>query len=86
MYVKELDIFLTMEVVDNTPAALPFGCDENGYSYDWIIGQKPHLIFKRDSDTMQYGELRSGRGSRLVIEFFFQFSSFNRNDTFNTGE
>ena len=33
--VKELDIFLTMKVLENTPAALSLGklCDENGYSY-----------------------------------------------------
>ena len=37
VYVKELDIFL---------AVLSLGklCDENGYSYEWINGQKPHLI------------------------------------------
>ena len=35
---------------------------------------------------MQHGELRSDRGSRLVNEFFIQFSSFNLNDTFKTGE
>ena len=44
--VKELDIFLTMKVLENTPAVLSLGklCDENGYSYEWINGQKPHLI------------------------------------------
>ena len=46
VYVKELDIFLSMKVVENTPAVLSFGklFDENGYSYEWINGQKPHLI------------------------------------------
>ena len=46
VYVKELDIFWTMKVLDNTPAVLSLGklCDENGYSYEWINGQKPHLI------------------------------------------
>ena len=46
VYVKELDIFLTMTVLENTPAVLSLGmlCDENGYSYEWINGQKPHLI------------------------------------------
>ena len=46
VYVKELDIFLTMKVLENTPAVLSFGklCDEHGYSYEWINGQKPHLI------------------------------------------
>ena len=46
VYVKELDRFLTMKVLEDTPAVLSLGklCDENGYSYEWINGQKPHLI------------------------------------------
>ena len=46
VYVKELGIFLTMKVLENTPAVLSLGklCDENGYSYEWINGQKPHLV------------------------------------------
>ena len=46
VYVKDLDIFLTMKVLENTPAVLSLGklCDESGYSYEWINGQKPHLI------------------------------------------
>ena len=48
MYVKELDIFLTMKVLENTPAVLSLGklCDENGYSYEWINGQKTTSHFK----------------------------------------
>ena len=46
VYVKELDILLTVKVLENTPAALSLGnlCDEHVYSYEWINGQKPHLI------------------------------------------
>ena len=46
VYVKELDIFLNLKVRENTPAVLSLGklCDENGYSYEWTNGQKPHLI------------------------------------------
>ena len=46
VYATELDRFLTMKVLENTPAVLSLGklCDENGYSYEWINGQKPHLI------------------------------------------
>ena len=46
VYVKELDIFLTLKVLENTPAVLSLGklCDENGHSYEWINGRKPHLI------------------------------------------
>ena len=38
VYVKELDIFLTMKVLENTPAVLSLGklCDENGYSYERV--------------------------------------------------
>ena len=35
---------------------------------------------------MQYGELRSYRGSRLVNEFSLPFSSFIFDDTFKTRE
>ena len=45
IYVKALDSFLTMKVLENTPAVLSLGklCDENGYSYEWINRAKPHL-------------------------------------------
>ena len=35
-----------MKVLEDTPAVLSLGklCDGNGYSYEWINGQKPHLI------------------------------------------
>ena len=36
VYVEELDIFLTMKVLEDTPAVLSLGklCDEHGYSYE----------------------------------------------------
>ena len=46
VYVEELDIFLTMKVLEDTPAVSSPGkfCDEHGYSYEWVTGQEPHLI------------------------------------------
>ena len=46
VYVRELEIFLTMKLLKDTPAVLSLGKlrDEHGYSYEWINGQKPHLI------------------------------------------
>ena len=43
---EEATVFLTMKVLENTPAVLSLGklCDENGCSYEWINGQKTHLI------------------------------------------
>ena len=45
VYVKELDIFLTINVLEDTPAVFSQGklCDEHGYPYEWINGQKTHL-------------------------------------------
>ena len=49
VYVKELGIFLTMKVLENTPAVLSLGklCDENGYSYEWI-NVKNHISLKSE--------------------------------------
>ena len=46
VYVKELDIFLTMKVLENTPAVQSLGklYDEHGYSHEWTHIQKIHLI------------------------------------------
>ena len=76
-----------MKILENTPAVLSLGmlCDENGYSYEWINGQKPHLLKKRYSDTVQHGELRSERGSWLINEVFFKLVYFNIHDTFKAG-
>ena len=70
VYVKELDIFLTMKVLEDTSAVLSLGklCDELGYSYEWINSLKAHLIENGIQIQMQHGELRSDRGSWLVSE------------------
>ena len=41
VYVKELGIFLTMKVLEDTPAVLSLGklCDEHGYTFEWINGE-----------------------------------------------
>ena len=46
VYVKELDIFLTMKILEDTPAVSSLGklCDEHGYSHEWINGQNSHCI------------------------------------------
>ena len=75
-----------MKVLENTPAVSSLGklCDENGYSYEWINGSKTTSHQKRDSDTLQYGKLRSYCGTRLVKFVLWIFVDFK--DTFETGE
>ena len=45
VYVHDLDLFVTVQVPNDTPAVPSLGqlCEEHGYSYEWVSGQKPHL-------------------------------------------
>ena len=45
VFVHDLDIFVTVQILDDTPAVLSLGklCEEHGCSYEWASGQKPHL-------------------------------------------
>ena len=44
--VKELDLFVTGKLLDDTPAVLSLGilCQDHGYSCEWTSGHKPQLI------------------------------------------
>ena len=58
-YVRELDLFVTVMLIDDTPAVLSFGkhCEDHGYNYYWTSGQTPHLIKngrKIDFNTANY--------------------------------
>ena len=46
VYVKQLDLFVNVMLLQETPAVLSLGklFDEHGYTYHWKSGQKPHLI------------------------------------------
>ena len=43
--VKQLDLFVTVMLLEETTAVLPLGklCEDHGYTYHWTSGQKPHL-------------------------------------------
>ena len=48
VYVKELDLFVTVVLLEETPTVLSLGklCEDHGYTYHWTSGQKPHLTKK----------------------------------------
>ena len=48
VYVRELDLFVTGMLLEETPAVLSLGmlCDDHGYTHHWTSGQKPHLTKK----------------------------------------
>ena len=45
VYVKELDLFVTVVLLEEIPAVLSLGklCEDHVYTYHWTSGQKPHL-------------------------------------------
>ena len=88
VYVKELGIFLTMKVLEDTPAVLSLGklCDEHGYSYEWINGQKPHLIkncIRIQCNTENFVPIVV---PGLSTSFFLLLVLFNIHDTFKAGD
>ena len=44
VYVYDLDLFVTLQLLEDTPAVLSLGklCEAHGYTYEWASGQKPH--------------------------------------------
>ena len=48
VYVKELDKFLTVKVLEDTPVVLSLGklCEDHGYSYEWTV-VKNHVSSKK---------------------------------------
>ena len=48
VYVKDLDLFVKVKLLDDTPAVLSLGklCQDHGYSFEWTSGQLQQLIKK----------------------------------------
>ena len=48
VYVREVDLFVTVMFLEETPSFLSLGnlCEDHGYTYHWTSGQKPHLTKK----------------------------------------
>ena len=59
VYVKELDSFVTMMLVEETPALLSLGklCEDHGYNYHWTSGQKPQLNKKNNEIDCKFFKL-----------------------------
>ena len=45
MHVHDLDLFVTVQLLEETPAVLSLGklCSEHGCSYEWKNGETPRL-------------------------------------------
>ena len=53
VFVHNLDLFMTVQLLDNTTAVLSLRklCEEHGYSYEWITGRQPQLTKKGSKIT-----------------------------------
>ena len=70
-YVKELDLFVTVMLLEDTPAVLSLGkhCEDHEYNHHWTSGHKPHFI-KKQKDRMQHGELHTIRCPWSIDKLF----------------
>ena len=89
--VRELDLFVTVMLLENTPAVLSLGklCEEFRYSYHWTSGQKPHFI-KRQENQLRHSELWTIRCPWFIYEFlyciFLYFATSSSQETVTTTE
>ena len=74
-FVKELDLFVTVKLLEDTPAVLTLGklCGDHGYSHEWTSGQKPQLIKDGRRIQCSTGELRTN-GCPCFIDQLFKLS------------
>ena len=65
-YVRELDLFVTVMFLEETPAVHSLGklCEDPGFSYHWTSG---HLT--KDGKRLQYIKLSAIRSPWFIYEF-----------------
>ena len=61
VFVHDLDLFVTMQSLVETPAVLSLGklCEDHGYSFEWVSGQNPRWTKEGKTIFMQSGQLRT---------------------------
>ena len=71
VHVKELDLFVTVMLLEETPAVLSLGklCEDHGNTFHWTSGQKNTSHQKGQENQSQYIELRTFRCPWFVYEF-----------------
>ena len=74
VFVHDLNLFVTVQLLEETPAVLSPGklCEDHGYSYEWVSGQKPRLIKDGNSILCKTDNfvLRVDPGSGSVFVFY----------------
>ena len=79
LYVKEMDLFVTVKLLEDTPAFLSLRklCLDHWYSHEWTTGQKPQLIKGgRRKNKVQHRELPTNRCPWFIDKLFKLSSTF----------
>ena len=73
VYVSDLDLFVTVQILEDTPAVLSLGRlgEAHGYSYEWTSDEEPHLTYMAEN-PVQHWKLYTDRCPR-IINWLFQF-------------
>ena len=81
VYVRELDLFVTVMLLEDTPAVLPLGklCEDHGYNYHWTSGRKT-LLIKNDRKI----ECKTANYVPFVVPGLSTSSSSSSSPTFPT--
>ena len=68
VYVKDLEMFLTVQLLKDPPVVLYLGklCEENGYPYEWKEGQTPNIT--ENGKIVLSSAITSGLSSFLVVQ------------------
>ena len=71
VYVHDLEFFVTVQILEDTPAILSPGklCEDHGYSYEWACGQKNTSYPKWQKHPMQHRKVRTNRCPRIINRF-----------------
>ena len=64
VYVHYLHLFVTLQLLEDTPAVLSLGklCEEHRYSIEWASGEKPRLIHGIQKVLQQFQEFGNTEG------------------------
>ena len=66
-----LDLFMTVQLLEETPAVLSLEklCEDHEYSYEWVSGQKTTVDQRREEYHLQDGQLRTSCRSKVIHQF-----------------
>ena len=75
VYVHDLNLFVTVQLLEDTRAVLSLGklCEEHGYSFEWVSGQKPRLTKEHKTIVCKTDNIVLLVFSRVIHQFWEQF-------------